>query len=135
MGAIRRFVDRFDEGLATVPRFEGHRIRLVTGLSMSPFLRERSGRLAAATGADVEVVEVRNQYFGESVTIAGLLGAQDILNALGESQVGDIVVLPAEAINAEEAFIDNLPKSELVEALAPAEIRTGYEITEALSSA
>ena len=135
VGAIRRFVDRFDEGLATVPRFEGHRIRLVTGLSMSPFLRERSGRLAAATGADVEVVEVRNQYFGESVTIAGLLGAQDILNALGESQVGDIVVLPAEAINAEEAFIDNLPKSELVEAPAPAEIPTGYEITEALSSA
>ncbi len=132
VGAIRRFVDGFDEGLATVPRFEGRRIRLVTGLSMSPFLRERSGRLAAATGADIEVVEVRNQYFGESVTIAGLLGGQDILNALGEPRVGDIVVLPAEAINADDAFIDNLPKSELVEALAPAEIRSGYEVTEAL---
>ena len=132
VGAIRRFVDGFDEGLASVPRFEGRRIRLVTGLSMSPFLQERSGRLAAATGADVEVVTVRNQYFGESVTIAGLLGGQDILQALGEARQGDIIVLPAEALNADEVFIDNLEKAELVTTLAAAEIRTGYEITEAL---
>ena len=132
VGAIRRFVDGFDAGLATVARFEGRRVRLVTGLSMSPFLRERSGRLAAATAADVEVVEVRNQYFGESVTIAGLLGGRDILKALGDSQDGDVIVLPAEALNADEVFIDDLAKSELMAVLAPAEIRTGYEITEAL---
>ena len=132
VGAIRRFVDGFDAGLATVARFEGRRVRLVTGLSMSPFLGERSGRLAAATAADVEVVEVRNQYFGESVTIAGLLGGRDILKALGDSQDGDVIVLPAEALNADEVFIDDLAKSELVAVLAPAEIRTGYEITEAL---
>ena len=132
VGAIRRFVDGFDAGLETVPRFEGRRIRLVTGLSMSPYLRERSDRLAAATGADVEVVEVGNKYFGESVTIAGLLGGRDILEALGDSRHGDVIVLPAEALNADNVFIDDLAQSELVAALAPAEIRTGYEITEAL---
>ncbi len=132
VGAIRRFVDGFDAGLTTVPRFEGRLLRLVTGVSMSPYLRERSDRLAAATGANVEVVEVRNRYFGESVTIAGLLGGRDILEALSHSQDGDIIVLPAEALNADDVFIDDLARSELVAALAPAEIRTGYEITEAL---
>ncbi len=135
VGAIRRFVDGFDAGLPSVPRFEGRRIRIVTGLSMSPFIGERSGRLADATGAEVEVVEVQNQYFGESVTIAGLLGGQDILEALGEVKDGDLILLPAEALNADDVFIDNLPKSELVAALAPAEIRSGYEITEALTVA
>jgi putative radical SAM enzyme (TIGR03279 family) len=134
VGAIRRFVDGFDAGLTTVPRFEGRLLRLVTGVSMSPYLRECSDRLAAATGANVEVVEVRNKYFGESVTIAGLLGGRDILEALGQSQDGDIIVLPAEALNADDVFIDDLARSELVAALAPAEIRTGYEITEALST-
>lgn len=132
VGAIRRFVDGFEEGLSSVPRFEGRRIRLVTGLSMAPFLRERSERLAAATGADVEVVAVRNQYFGESVTIAGLLGGRDIVEALGDAQEGDLILLPAEALNSDGVFIDDLPQSELVAALAPAEVRTGYEITEAL---
>jgi putative radical SAM enzyme (TIGR03279 family) len=132
VGAIRRFVDAFEAGLEFVPRFEGSRIRLVTGGSMAPFLRERAPRLAASVSAEIEVVEVRNEYFGESVTIAGLLGGNDILAALPESRAGDLVVLPAEALNADDLFIDSMPLAELSARLGPAELRTGYEITEAL---
>jgi putative radical SAM enzyme (TIGR03279 family) len=132
VGAVRRFVDGFDEGLSTVPGFEGRRLRLVTGASMAPFLRERASRLAGAAHAEVDVVEVVNEYFGPSVTIAGLLGGRDILSALGEPLAGDVVVLPAEALNADEVFIDDLPLAELRERLSPAEVRTGYEVTQAL---
>jgi NifB/MoaA-like Fe-S oxidoreductase len=135
VGAIRRFVDGFDAGLATVPSFEGRRIRLVTGGSMAPFLRERASRLARAVSGDVDVVEVENRYFGESVTIAGLLGGADILAALGEGQAGDVVVLPAEALNADEVFIDNVSLEELRRRLPGSDVRTGYEITEALGAA
>lgn len=134
VGAVRRFIEGFAAGLAGVPDYSGQRIRLVTGRSMSPFLRDRSEALAQATGAAVEVVEVRNDYFGETVTIAGLLGGRDILGALGESRVGDVIVVPAEALNSEDAFIDNLPRTEFVAALGPATVRTGYEITEALAA-
>lgn len=134
VGAIRRFVDRFDEGLASVPRYDGGRIRLVTGRSMAPFIRDRAPRLRGAVGAGVDVVEVENRYFGESVTIAGLLGGADILEALGEGREGDVVVLPAEALNADDVFIDDVPLATLAARLGPAEIRTGYEITEALGS-
>jgi putative radical SAM enzyme (TIGR03279 family) len=132
VGAVRRFVDGFDEGLSTVPGFEGRRLRLVTGASMAPFLRERASRLAGVARAEVDVVEVVNEYFGPSVTIAGLLGGRDILSALGEPRAGDVVVLPAEALNADEVFIDDLPLAELRERLSPAEVRTGYEVTQAL---
>jgi putative radical SAM enzyme (TIGR03279 family) len=132
VGAVRRFVDGFDEGLSTVPGFEGRRLRLVTGASMAPFLRDRASRLAGVARAEVDVVEVVNEYFGPSVTIAGLLGGRDILSALGEPRAGDVVVLPAEALNADEVFIDDLPLAELRERLSPAEVRTGYEVTQAL---
>jgi putative radical SAM enzyme (TIGR03279 family) len=132
VGAIRRFVDEFDRGLARLPRYDGSRIRLVTGGSMAPFLRARALRLADTVGAEVDVVQVVNEYFGESVTIAGLLGGRDILAALGRGRVNDVVVLPAEALNGDDVFIDDLPLSELEARLAPATILTGYEITEAL---
>jgi putative radical SAM enzyme (TIGR03279 family) len=134
VGAIRRFVDGFERGLAEVPRFEGRRIRLVTGGSMAPFLDERASALAAATAASVEVLQVENRYFGDTVTIAGLLGGRDILNALQGTQSGDLVVLPAEALNADDIFIDDVPMDELRTVLAPASICTGYEVTEALRS-
>jgi putative radical SAM enzyme (TIGR03279 family) len=132
VGQVRRFVDLFDEGLADVPRYDGRRIRLVTGKSMAPFLRERAPRLAKATRGTVEVVEVVNDYFGETVTIAGLLGGRDILRALGGGSAGDLVLLPAEALNADARFIDDLSRAEFTGLLGAAEVRSGYEVTEAL---
>jgi putative radical SAM enzyme (TIGR03279 family) len=133
VGAVRRFVDAFDRGLAEVPAYPGRRLRLVTGASMAPFLRERASRLAKATRATaVEVVEVANAYFGPSVTVAGLLAGRDIRGALGDSREGDLVLLPAEALNAEGRFIDDISRDELAAWLGPADVRSGYEVTEAL---
>ena len=132
VGAIRHFLDGFEAGLGTVPRLEGRRVRLVTGRSMAPFLAGLVDPLARATGAGVEVVEVVNDFFGETCTIAGLLGGRDILNALGSGRAGDVVVLPAEALNADEHFIDSFPLAEMAAALAPATVIRGYEITQAL---
>jgi len=132
VGAVRAFVDAFDEGLAAVPRLDGRRIRLVTGASMAPFLRERAARLEAAASASVEVVEVANAYFGETVTVAGLLGGEDILSTLGEARPGDLVLLPAEALNADGRFIDDVPLTALEERLPGVEFRPAHEVTEAL---
>jgi putative radical SAM enzyme (TIGR03279 family) len=133
VGAVRRFVDLFDEGAQRLPRFEGRRLRLVTGRSMTPFLQDRAARLAQVTGAEVDVVTVVNEYFGETVTIAGLLGGRDILSALAGSRAGDIVVLPAESLNADDAFIDDLPMQAFREGLPDVELRTGHDLIDALA--
>ncbi|MFQ5537509.1 MAG: DUF512 domain-containing protein [Gemmatimonadota bacterium] len=132
VGAVRRFVDGFEAGLPGVPRLEGRRLRLVTGRSMDPFLQARRERLAHATGAEVEVVAVRNDFFGESVTVAGLLAGQDIARSLAEAREGDVVMLPAEAVNGEGLFIDSLPREELEARMSPARVVTAYEVTEGL---
>lgn len=132
VGAVRRFVDAFDEGLARVPKLPGRRIRLVTGRSFAPFLRERAEALATATEASAEVVEVVNDFFGETCTVAGLLGGRDILRALGHGDENEIIILPAEALNGDLAFIDSVPLAAVESALAPATVLRAYEVTEAL---
>jgi len=57
---------------------------------------------------------------------------RDILRALGGSRSGDVVVLPAEALNADDRFIDDTSKAELHAELGAVDLRTGYEVTEAL---
>ena len=135
VGAVRRFVDVFDEEADRLPSFAGRRLRLVTGRSMTPFLQERAPRLAEITGSEVEVVTVANAYFGETVTIAGLLGGRDILEALGRARPGDLVVLPAEALNSDDTFIDDLPMQAFMDALPGVEIRTGHDLIDALAHA
>lgn len=135
VGALRRFLDDFESGLSSVPKLPGQRIRLATGRSMAPFMRERSARLAEATGAEVEIVEVANTFFGESVTIAGLLGGEDLLRSLEDGAANDdIVLLPAEALNADERFIDDMPLGRLRERLASSRVVPGHEVTASLAS-
>jgi NifB/MoaA-like Fe-S oxidoreductase len=132
VGAINTFIRKFDEGLEGVSKLPYRRLRLVTGRSMEPFFRERAQRLAKATGAAVEVVTVVNDFYGESVTIAGLLAGCDIQATLGDTAADELLLLPAEAVNADGLFIDSMPLSDLTAALAPATVATGYEITDCL---
>ena len=132
VGALNAFIREFDEGLEGVPELPYRRVRLVTGRSMEPFFRERAERLAGATKAEVDVVAVANDFYGESVTVAGLLAGRDIQTSLGDTAADELLLLPAEAVNADGLFIDSMPLSDLTAALAPATVATGYEITECL---
>jgi len=139
VGSLRSFIDDFDgfledleEGTAGVPDLSGSRLRIVTGESMAPFLRERRERLAAGLRAEVEILETRNDFFGESVTVAGLLSGRDMLRRAGGSEEGDIVLIPAESLNGDDLFIDSLSLQDFRDSLAPATVVSGYEITDTL---
>jgi len=139
VGAVADFLDTFQAGLRDIPRFDGRRIRIVTGGSMAPFLVERAPLLADATGAEVVVDHIRNDFYGEIVTTAGLLAGRDILAQIGPEasdpvRPGDIVLVPGESLNADDLFIDSLPLDELRAQLAPAVVRAGMEITATLRS-
>ena len=133
VGAVRRFLDDFQAGLQRVPCLPGRRIRVATAASMAPFLREQAPKLEQATGASVDVVEVANRFFGETVTVAGLLAGADIARAFEGGERDDIVLLPAEALNRDGIFIDSLPLDHVAARLAPARVVTGHEVTAALS--
>jgi putative radical SAM enzyme (TIGR03279 family) len=134
VGALNGFMRQFEDGLDGVPELPYRRVRLVTGRSMTPFFQERAKRLAEATHTEVDVVTVVNEFYGESVTVAGLLAGRDIQASLRESAADELLLLPAEAVNANGLFIDSMPLSDLTATLSPATVVTGYEITECLKS-
>ena len=134
VGAMNRFVREFEKGLPDAPALPGRTLRIVTGLSMEGLFRERAPRLAEATGAQVDVIGVVNDFYGDSVTIAGLLGGRDIVGAVGDTLEDELVLLPAEALNADDLFVDSLPLGELRAALAPADVVTGYDLLECLGT-
>ncbi|MXY31602.1 MAG: DUF512 domain-containing protein [Gammaproteobacteria bacterium] len=101
--------------------------------SMAPGFEARARRLESATRAEVEVLAVTNRYFGDGVTVAGLLAGQDMRAALGEGRREDVVLLPAEAVNADGVFVDDYPLARLEHELAPAKVLAGHEITRMLS--
>jgi NifB/MoaA-like Fe-S oxidoreductase len=141
VGAVRALLDDLDAALdappdaptGALPRLDGQRLRIATGSSMAPFFRERAPALAERTGAAVDVVEVANDFFGPTVGVAGLLAGGDLVRALAPgTRTDDVVLLPAEALNAERLFIDSVPLAHVEASLAPARVEPGHLLSELL---
>ena len=122
VGMLRSLSEEFCLALADTPRgvLKGKRkVTLVTGVAAAPLMRE----LAAAAceklpRLSVEVCEVKNDFFGHSITVAGLLTGRDMLAALRERDLGDEVLIPKATLRADEdVFLCDMTRDELASAL------------------
>src|SRR2546422_2856146 len=80
---------------------------------MGPLMPQVLADVAAVTRARFELVVVENTLFGPSVTTAGLLPASAIEAALEPRGNLDLVWLPAEAVNDDLVFMDDVSADEL----------------------
>lgn len=88
VGLVRRFLEDWrletEGGLASVSSLQP--LTIATGTLFAPVM----GSLT-----DTDVVPVINRFFGETVTVAGLLTGQDVVAQLRGRELGEAVVLPA----------------------------------------
>ena len=108
---------------------------LVTGTSFGPTLKTMIQKLFRIRGLMVRLVTVQNRFFGPSVTVAGLLTGSDIYHAIRGKRVGDLVLVPANALKEDEdLFLDGMTLAALQKKLAaPVRKAAGFsEIAAAL---
>ena len=67
----------------------GESLTVVTGSLFAPLLRK-----SLASSRRVDVVVVINEFFGQTVTVAGLLTGQDVVDQLRGRELGDKIALP-----------------------------------------
>jgi len=132
VGAVRSLLDAFEAGVDKLADRSHESLLILTGESMGPFIREFGGRIEMATGARCDVRVVTNHFYGRPTTVAGLLGGRDLIDAVPDAERFDRILLPADALNSDDQFIDSVPLAELREALSPARVLAGRELTELL---
>ncbi len=106
VGAVTSLRRRVAEGLSQLPRLDGRRIGVVTGVSMAPLMPALLDQLHAATGATFVLIPTDNTLFGPTTTTAGLLVGADIRRALADRHDLDMALIPAECINDDGLFLD-----------------------------
>jgi putative radical SAM enzyme (TIGR03279 family) len=122
VGLVRRFLD---EKAALFRRRSwprgGAGGTVVTGRSASRIISEFLEEFGRRAGARFAAVPVTNRLMGESVTVTGLLGGNDILEALA-GKVRGVLYIPSVTLrDAGDLFLDNVSPSELSR-------RTGAEV-------
>lgn len=133
VGAVAALRQRIHDGIARgLPRLDGMRIGVVTGVSMSQLMPELLQSLADACGAQFELIPAVNSLFGPTVTTAGLLVAADIRRMLAEVADFDAVLIPAETLNDNGVFLDDAP-IDVVRAELAVPIHPSYDFIDVLS--
>jgi len=84
-------------------------ITLVTSVAAYRFMRELIETFNQKyPNIKVDIVTIVNNFFGENITVAGLLTGQDIISQLRNREPGDYVLIPACALNHENRFLDDV---------------------------
>lgn len=91
------------------------RVTAVTGVAASESIRTLCGELEAAVeGLEIAVVPVVNHFFGETITVAGLLTGHDMAEQLTGRDLGDEVLIPANTLRADgDLFLCGMTPMEL----------------------
>ncbi len=134
IGAVATLRSRVADGLDRLPRLDGQKIGVVTGVSMQPLMPPLLEQLARATGAQFEIIETTNSLFGPTTTSAGLLVGADILRALEGRSDLNLALIPAETINENGLFLDDMTLESVRSAL-PVVVEPSYDFIDVLAAA
>lgn len=118
VGLSRLLLDEFADLERDLPAQLQRPVSLlfVTGLLAVNVLQGPVARLNRVKGLKVDMVPVRNEFFGEKVTVAGLLTGQDIRASVlkARPEKYELVVLPRVVLNDNGLFIDGMTESEFI---------------------
>ena len=102
------------------------KVTLITGVSFSAILKRVLEKLKMVEGVRITQVTVKNRFFGPSVTVAGLLTGGDIAQSLKGKRLGDLVLVPANALREDDdVFLDGMTLRQLEQSLDVRIVKVG----------
>ena len=124
VGMLRLLMEEFKEALEEAKQEKKYAsskgsMALVTGRLAYPYIQKMADQMMEAfPGLQIRVYAIRNDFFGERITVSGLLTGHDIRKQLTGKELGDRVLLPQNVLRSgENYFLDDITVPELEKAL------------------
>jgi putative radical SAM enzyme (TIGR03279 family) len=133
IGAVASLRERVAAGIADLPRMDGKRIGVVTGKAMAPLMPELLDKIENATGIEFDLIVAESSLFGPTITTAGLLVGADIRRVLEGRHDLALALIPAETINEDGIFLDDVDFDELKTTL-PMPVFPSYDFIDVLAT-
>ncbi len=116
VGLVSKFKNEIYEELEKIPKHPIDRhISIATGKSAYEFINTMSKLIMKEFyGLKIDVHKIDNNFFGETITVSGLITATDIENQLKGKNLGEELLIPRTMMKADEdIFLDNITVEEL----------------------
>ncbi len=128
VGSIRQFLKQFQAAARHLPKQISPPRKLVwiVGNAVEQAFQPVLKRLNEVAGLEVEMVALCSHYWGQTLTVTGLLTGQDILQALQGKDLGDNILLPSLMLKqGDSRFLDDMTVEQLAHQLKVPIVQVG----------
>lgn len=113
VGMIRLLLDEFEEEYQYILENDAERLKtykreisMATGRLVYPVIKELADKaMEVCPLLKVRVYEIINEFFGERITVSGLLTGQDIIGQLKDKELGEELILPENLLRSGEDYL------------------------------
>lgn len=120
VGMLRSLADEFHEALAAAePEQILRKVTIATGRAPYAFLKALADEAEAKfEKLTVQIIPIRNDFFGETITVTGLITGQDLVAQLRDADLGDQLLLSGAMIRRDsDVFLDDYTIAQVEETL------------------
>lgn len=120
VGMIRLLYEEFMDALGEKEGDgKAEELSMATGFLPYPYLKRLLDRMAEVyPGRKIHLYPIRNDFFGEMITVAGLITGQDLVAQLKGKPLGSRLLLPSVMFKSgEEVFLDDMTRTQAEAAL------------------
>ncbi len=124
VGMLRLLLDEFQEEMARIGEDTdkdtgGGELSLVTGRLAYPYILSMAEQIMERFPQyHIHVYAITNYFFGERITVSGLLTGQDMIRQLQGRPLGDRILLPQNVLRSgEDYFLDDVTVQDMEKAL------------------
>jgi len=111
VGSIQLFLKEFHKAAKKLPKKlkQPRRLTWVVGNAVEYAFQPLLARLNQVEGLTVEMAAIASEYWGQSISVTGLITGQDILKTLQGKDLGDAILIPSVMLKHDEPkFLDDL---------------------------
>ncbi len=120
VGLISKFENEIISALDIMEhKYVNRHVSLATGKSAFNFISDMAKRVMQQfEGLRIDVHLIKNIFFGETITVSGLITAGDIRSQLNGLDLGEALIIPRSMMKSDEdVFLDNITVKELQDSL------------------
>ncbi len=125
VGMLRMLIDEVEDAIEKASsknlfsKVAKREISMATGRLAYPYIKEFADRIMSLyEGLKIHVYAIKNDFFGEMITVSGLITGQDIIKQLKGQPLGQMLYLPENILRSGEAvFLDDLTVSDVQNSL------------------
>jgi putative radical SAM enzyme (TIGR03279 family) len=110
IGMIRMFRENIKKSIVNLNDDKKGNFILITGSSAHKEIKNAAEKISSKNSKiNIKVIMILNGFFGETITVAGLLTATDIINQLKGMDIGKYLILPSNMLKSgTNIFLDDL---------------------------